>query len=140
MPSSAHHPALHSFPTRRSSDLIRPLSTALPSPPTATRWPQLAPIEQSGFGIPSPDKRKLLSRDTGAPCRQSLFLATERHWRPRARSEEHTSELQSPDHLVCRLLPTTQLYTLSLHDALPISYGLCQLRCLLPRRQHAGHS
>src|SRR5258708_26368372 len=24
------------------------------------------------------------------------------HWR--ARSEEHTSELQSPDHLVCRLL------------------------------------
>src|SRR5207244_8519018 len=26
-------------------------------------------------------------------------------WRPRTpRSEEHTSELQSPDHLVCRLL------------------------------------
>src|SRR5258708_10762473 len=25
----------------------------------------------------------------------------QRHWR---RSEEHTSELQSPDHLVCRLL------------------------------------
>src|SRR5947208_6561236 len=24
--------------------------------------------------------------------------------RPRVRSEEHTSELQSPDHLVCRLL------------------------------------
>src|SRR5947208_1445669 len=39
------------------------------------------------------------------------------------RSEEHTSELQSPDHLVCRLLldlGTTELYTLSLHDALPI--------------------
>src|SRR5258708_33684224 len=26
------------------------------------------------------------------------------HGRRRARSEEHTSELQSPDHLVCRLL------------------------------------
>src|SRR5712671_7362686 len=26
-----------------------------------------------------------------------------KHW-SRARSEEHTSELQSPDHLVCRLL------------------------------------
>src|SRR5690348_2071587 len=41
----------------------------------------------------------------------------------RRRSEEHTSELQSPVHLVCRLLldpPTTQPYTLSLHDALPI--------------------
>src|SRR5712671_7970316 len=25
-------------------------------------------------------------------------------WARRARSEEHTSELQSPDHLVCRLL------------------------------------
>src|SRR5207244_6535424 len=25
-------------------------------------------------------------------------------WRPQYRSEEHTSELQSPDHLVCRLL------------------------------------
>src|SRR5258708_31042115 len=28
---------------------------------------------------------------------------TTQHWR-RCRSEEHTSELQSPDHLVCRLL------------------------------------
>src|SRR5258708_32059633 len=25
-------------------------------------------------------------------------------WSPQERSEEHTSELQSPDHLVCRLL------------------------------------
>src|SRR5258708_31064287 len=38
------------------------------------------------------------------------------------RSEEHTSELQSPDHLVCRLLLekkkniTTCLYTPSEHD------------------------
>src|SRR5438309_452752 len=40
------------------------------------------------------------------------------------RSEEHTSELQSQFHLVCRLLldpATTQIYPLSLHDALPIS-------------------
>src|SRR5437762_292623 len=39
------------------------------------------------------------------------------------RSEEHTSELQSPMYLVCRLLldpPPTDFYTLSLHDALPI--------------------
>ena len=45
------------------------------------------------------------------------------------RSEEHTSELQSPTNLVCRLLleknffndtATTEIYTLSLHDALPI--------------------
>src|SRR5205823_578851 len=40
------------------------------------------------------------------------------------RSEEHTSELQSLAYLVCRLLldtPSTHIYTLSLHDALPIS-------------------
>ena len=46
------------------------------------------------------------------------------------RSEEHTSELQSHSDLVCRLLleknffndtATTEIYTLSLHDALPIS-------------------
>src|ERR1039457_5176614 len=41
------------------------------------------------------------------------------------RSEEHTSELQSPCNLVCRLFffndtATTEIYTLSLHDALPI--------------------
>src|ERR1039458_7812367 len=56
---------------------------------------------------------------------------------PTIRSEEHTSELQSLRHLVCRLLlekkhsdrygvfffndtATTEIYTLSLHDALPI--------------------
>src|SRR5262245_1880667 len=43
---------------------------------------------------------------------------------PRARSEEHTSELQSLRHLVCRLLLDTAaalIFPLSLHDALPIS-------------------
>src|SRR6266571_3421631 len=54
----------------------------------------------------------------------------------KGRSEEHTSELQSHVNLVCRLLlekkknifyfffndtATTEIYTLSLHDALPIS-------------------
>src|SRR5437879_6412042 len=41
------------------------------------------------------------------------------------RSEEHTSELQSPMYLVCGLLlepQTTEIYTLSLHDALPIYF------------------
>src|SRR3990170_8910899 len=46
------------------------------------------------------------------PRRQDPSLRGPRRWRgvaprggPRpARSEEHTSELQSPDHLVCRLL------------------------------------
>src|SRR5207244_10815442 len=37
----------------------------------------------------------MLHRDTAAQCSDAVH---------RPRSEEHTSELQSPDHLVCRLL------------------------------------
>src|SRR3990167_8426537 len=53
------------------------------------------------------------------------------------RSEEHTSELQSQSNLVRRLLffkdtATTEIYTLSLHDALPIS--------LAPIRAAVHHS
>src|SRR5437762_826768 len=49
------------------------------------------------------------------------------------RSEEHTSELQSPMYLVCRLLlenhlPTSAFFTLSLHDALPIWRLSCRIR------------
>src|SRR5690625_2378732 len=56
------------------------------------------------------------------------------------RSEEHTSELQSRGHLVCRLLldsPLTQISTLSLHDALPISSSAC--RRSRASRSHAHH-
>src|SRR5258706_597635 len=78
------------------------------------------------------------------------------------RSEEHTSELQSLTNLVCRLLlekkkkkknqnffmllspliffffffndtATTEIYTLSLHDALPICCSSCSRRCHSPR-------
>src|SRR5258708_21116163 len=40
---------------------------------------------------------------TGRAWRQSRRRPGGRPWLP-CRSEEHTSELQSPDHLVCRLL------------------------------------
>src|SRR5258708_25802325 len=36
--------------------------------------------------------------------RQAAERAAGIPWHETARSEEHTSELQSPDHLVCRLL------------------------------------
>src|SRR5687768_6214399 len=57
------------------------------------------------------------------------------------RSEEHTSELQSRLHLVCRLLldpATTEFYTLSLHDALPISSHRARV-CALEVGDHAVH-
>src|SRR5258708_24439403 len=42
----------------------------------------------------------LLFMEAAAVCFRAGWL----RGTPRARSEEHTSELQSPDHLVCRLL------------------------------------
>src|SRR5438045_330351 len=57
--------------------------------------------------------------------------------RKRRRSEEHTSELQSLRHLVCRLLldiATSYFSTLSLHDALPISSS--RWRCSRHGRAH----
>src|ERR1051325_10118492 len=47
-------------------------------------------------------------------------------WPPRHRSEEHTSELQSPYVISYAVFSfnepaATEIYTLSLHDALPIS-------------------
>src|SRR5438876_3979471 len=81
---SGLHRVLLSFPTRRSSDLYRRGRPA-PSPecPRPTR---------RGPPPETPDS---------APCRaRPPWRAIGRFWR----SEEHTSELQSPVHLVCRLL------------------------------------
>src|SRR3712207_3843209 len=78
--------------------------------------------------IPGPDPHGL------RPHQQALRLGPPAG--QQLRSEEHTSELQSRQYLVCRLLlekkngwrnafffndtATTEIYTLSLHDALPI--------------------
>src|SRR5438552_11927388 len=61
-------------------------------PPTSTLFPYTT-LFRSCWGPPTRMSLRLLEftqvRSTGPQ---------------RARSEEHTSELQSPDHLVCRLL------------------------------------
>src|SRR5439155_26239037 len=67
-----HPRALHSFPTRRSSDLRRHLS------------------REDGEGSPVAQLEVLR-------CAQDDVSIS-------SRSEEHTSELQSRGHLVCRLL------------------------------------
>src|SRR5438552_19206314 len=76
----AHHRDLHSFPTRRSSDL-RPLADGGEAAVTL-------------FG---------LTRDLKNPITTTYIDLGRVDYGVR-RSEEHTSELQSPDHLVCRLL------------------------------------
>src|SRR5207248_11249442 len=78
--SYAHHRDLHSFPTRRSSDL--------PRVPAGSR---ARPVCRGG----PPRHRIPRARATGARRRAAV---------PPSRSEEHTSELQSPYDLVCRLL------------------------------------
>src|SRR5438094_7109077 len=79
------HRALHSFPTRRSSDLLG---------------------QCLGAGNVAPARRV---RDAGVGAHQArekiLHFPFTRAWcAPTPRSEEHTSELQSPYDLVCRLL------------------------------------
>src|SRR5207244_10939697 len=74
-----HHPALHSFPTRRSSDL------------------QAAAVDGIvGQSLVLEVAARLVVGDAERAAGQTVDAV--------GRSEEHTSELQSPDHLVCRLL------------------------------------
>src|SRR5207253_10434414 len=84
---SLHHHALHSFPTRRSSDLLGNLSRH--------------------FDRTSRAGRRLFydSRRRASALHTNDGETNDRDRQPRRfRSEEHTSELQSRGHLVCRLL------------------------------------
>src|SRR5689334_10611490 len=127
MPSSAcsaHHRHLHSFPTRRSSDLvyIEELGKLVDEVPPV-------PFEQIrqviGEELPPDVFVRIDPEPLATASIAQIHTALLANGRDVIRSEEHTSELQSQFHLVCRLLlapPTTDIYTLSLHDALPISF------------------
>src|SRR5207248_11608029 len=98
--SARAHPRLHSFPTRRSSDLkLRRLSLS----PFGGEGKRAKRSIATAYGrvrgpalIVVPGHKPLSDR----PCR----CRRRARWRSKARSEEHTSELQSPYDLVCRLL------------------------------------
>src|SRR5207248_6218197 len=97
-PSPLHAPSptppLHAFPTRRSSDLIgkHPDAPALRGP---KRWMKhFALVGSTVCARPSmPRATKFVLRHVGIDGLAQTV-----------RSEEHTSELQSPYDLVCRLL------------------------------------
>src|SRR5207248_11479331 len=90
--SHPHHRVLHSFPTRRSSDLFSRWSRrAKPMKP----WQKPAISAKSCSPFSSLLRLPTASAATGTP------LPKKGGGR---RSEEHTSELQSPYDLVCRLL------------------------------------
>src|SRR5258708_26013578 len=93
-------------------------------PPRSTLFPYTT-LFRSGRG---PRVRELLSQ-------RGLAQSPPAHGVPRdprvgIRSEEHTSELQSPDHLVCRLLlekkKKAKTTGRSLPSAVKHSYVLCE--------------
>src|SRR3712207_8650184 len=90
---SATHRDLHSFPTRRSSDL----DAAVPG--EAGRALQAGGAERRGYCAPPGGQERAGDEDEGAPPRRLPERDGEG-----PRSEEHTSELQSRQYLVCRLL------------------------------------
>src|SRR5438309_9491748 len=83
-----HHQLLHSFPTRRSSDLVRSDRDASMRSGGSSR--------RVSVGLRSSRPSADSSTVTELPLRAAAARAS--------RSEEHTSELQSQFHLVCRLL------------------------------------
>src|SRR5690606_40483620 len=101
---SCAHCLSHSFPTRRSSDLFRAFDGELPMIDSARRdrvllmqalgilaLSRLYPVpEQQGFEYVIRESHRLLQFQTAYELIQP------------ARSEEHTSELQSRENLVCR--------------------------------------
>src|SRR5207244_4887722 len=98
------HPTSHPFPTRRSSDLSAPRLHALAGEPVRRMIERLGGLAVVDGRLGSRDLLRLAPR---AACRLLLVhgryddVIPVEHARE-LRSEEHTSELQSPDHLVCR--------------------------------------
>src|SRR5207253_9269046 len=88
---SAARRHLRSFPTRRSSDLI--LQELLRRPQTGTDVREIGVVVRHAFR--PPQQRCVLL---------GVVIVGPHFGGPHARSEEHTSELQSRGHLVCRLL------------------------------------
>src|SRR5439155_13010682 len=86
---SGHPRSLHSFPTRRSSDL--------------TRMPSASYLKNGAWRLCSRRVNRPASARSSR-CTLRFCCSPEWPWRTTERSEEHTSELQSRGHPVCRLL------------------------------------
>src|SRR5690625_934722 len=70
-------------------------------PPSRARWPLGPGVRRENEGV---GKRGPRSHDGAAATERTSAQRAFRQHDARVRSEEHTSELQSRGHLVCRLL------------------------------------
>src|SRR5258708_22219707 len=96
-------------------------------PPRSTLFPYTT-LFRSPF---RPNSRPRTAGGGSSSCTHRRNLPARSCSRPAsARSEEHTSELQSPDHLVCRLLLAKKncppLGPAS-HNSSPVSFPRCSL-------------
>src|SRR5947208_7898231 len=73
-------------------------------PPRSTLFPYTTLFRSRHVGPPHLDHRRPVGVAADAPEAQGPARLPGGAGPPVRRSEEHTSELQSPDHLVCRLL------------------------------------
>src|SRR5207249_12320171 len=98
--SCALHRVLHSFPTRRSSDL-RPLTAHF----AETRSP-ISDVDVFAIGLrlPAAQISERVTRRVDEQFDRGLLTEIRTLLARGIRSEEHTSELQSRFDLVCRLL------------------------------------
>src|SRR5690606_41413944 len=102
--SSGDHPSLLSFPTRRSSDLPRARPCLPLSGGDAVMNPPLPIVALTGFlGSGKTTLLRRWRRDVA--LKDSAVIVHDL-----SRSEEHTSELQSRENLVCRLLLEKKKY------------------------------
>src|SRR5947208_12448169 len=88
-------------------EILHAIRTNLESSPPVQSSP--SPERRGGQGVRTPEGRggqevriKRFTEQLAAVGAQCTTVRSETE--AAARSEEHTSELQSPDHLVCRLL------------------------------------
>src|SRR5690606_41576037 len=99
---SASRPDPPSFPTRRSSDLKSPPSVCTV---VAFSQPLTLPLPvKTGRGGVTVGANPLPTEPAGSPACASRGKSACRPLARPGRSEEHTSELQSRENLVCRLL------------------------------------
>src|SRR5207302_7141833 len=101
--AAAPQPYLHSFPTRRSSDLST-YSAATIASRKDFRLRLIVEMKTAPPGRTRPAKVAAMRAGDGTCSSISMQVMTSKPPGAAARSEEHTSELQSRENLVCRLL------------------------------------